>query len=207
MADLMAQERACDRTSDNSKQRDLFPKARTRESGGLFMQTGAMERGGFKRAKQSKTDLFPKACGAGERRRSICRGPRPVRARRCSFCFAPCGHAGEALSALLPYGKGGACHRRGEPAAGGGAGAHRLKKIPPPPAPSSAETLRSCFRWQDDIRAAVGIGTRGIAGGALFCHLTRRLFPSHPPPIRRRKGCLRRSPRPRGRAIRSPLPT
>ena len=51
MADLMAQERACDRTSDNSKQRDLFPKARAIENGGLFMQTGAMESGGFKKGE------------------------------------------------------------------------------------------------------------------------------------------------------------
>lgn len=189
MADLMAQERACDRTSDNSKQRDLFPKARAIENGGLFMQTGAMERGGFKKGETKQTDLFPKAC-ARESGADLFAEARARAGAAVQLLFCPCGHAGEALSALLPYGK----------------AALVIDEAVPPPAPSSAETLRSCFRWQT-ISAPPSASARAALRGRAFLPPYAAPFPFSSPPIRRRKGCLRRSPRPRGRAIRSPLPT
>ena len=179
MADLMAQERACDRTSDNSKQTDLFPKARARENGG------------FKKDETKQADLFAEA--------------RARAGAAVQLLFCPCDHAGEALSALLPYGKAALVIDEAIPPQAAERVRVALKKFRPACAVIGGD-FTQLFSLPDDIRAAVGIGPRGIAG-ARFLLPYAAPFPFSSPPIRRRKGCLRRSLRPRGRAIRSPLPT
>lgn len=169
MADLMAQERACDRTSDNSKQRDLFPKARAIENGGLFMQTGAMERGGFKKGETKQTDLFPKVC-ARESGGDLFAEARARAGAAVQLLFCPCGHAGEALSALLPYGKAALVIDEAVPPQAAERVRIALKKFRPACAVIGGD-FTQLFSLADDIRAAVGIGPRGIAGARFFATL------------------------------------
>ena len=169
MADLMAQERACDRTSDNSKQRDLFPKARAIENGGLFMQTGAMERGGFKKGETKQTDLFPKA-RTRESGGDLFAEARARAGAAVQLLFCPCSHAGEALSALLPYGKAALVIDEAVPPQAAERVRIALKKFRPACAVIGGD-FTQLFSLADDIRAAVGIGTRGIAGARFFATL------------------------------------
>ena len=157
MADPMAQERACDRTSDNSKQSDLFTGACARENGG------------FKKGETKQADLFPKS-RARENGGDLFAEARARAGAAGQLLFCPCGHAGEALSALLPYGKAALVIDEAVPPQAAERVRVALKKFRPACAVIGGD-FTQLFSLADDIRAAVGIGPRGIAGARFFATL------------------------------------
>lgn len=137
MADPMAQECACARTSDSFEQRGLFSEARTRGNG---------------------VDLFAEA--------------RARAGAAVQLLFCPCDHAGEALSALLPYGKAALIIDEAVPKPSAERVRLALKKFRPACAVIGGDAaFTQLFSLADDIRAAVGIGPRGIAGARFFATL------------------------------------